>query len=219
MALLHRVDSAIPDLHRLLDSYHDILGVLESREHQIRSMEAQTAAEKQEERKCYAKIEQEIESTMKKHSAETSRLKLDISNMDKRCQDLQNKLTVEEMQNDGLESANETLRAERKQTAKKHEEEKVALSHKSSLEKDRMVAEHRARQRASHDELQAQIRKAEASSSHKEAYLNRALEEEKQKHEVGWTKQKRELEDRHDKLLMDLEARLEGKVKVIDEER
>lgn len=219
MALLHRVDAAIPDLHRLLDSYHDILGASESREYQIRSMEAQRATEKQAEEQRYAKIEKEVESMVAKHSIEISQLKLDVSNTDKRCKDLTDKLTAEETHNDELESANENLRAEKKRAAKKHEEEKAALSHKSSLEKDRMVAEHRAKQRASHDELQAQVRKSEASLSHREACLNRAHEEEKRKLELGWTKQKRELEDRAERIRMDLEGRLEAKMKVIDEER
>ncbi len=219
MALLHRVDAAIPDLHRLLDSYHDLLGASESREYQIRSMEAQRATEKQAEEQHYAKIEKEVESMVAKHSIEISQLKLEVSNTDKRYKDFTDKLTAEETHNDELESTNESLRAEKKRAAKKHEEEKAALSHKSSLEKDRMVAEHRAKQRASHDELQAQIRKAEASLSHREAYLNRAHEEEKRKLELGWTKQKRELEDRAERIRMDLEARLEAKMKVIDEER
>lgn len=219
MALLHRVDSAIPDLHRLLNSYHAIHDVLESKEYHIHHMEAQRTTEKQVEENRYAKIRQQVDSMTEKHSTEIGQLKLDIINMDKRCKDLRDKLIAEETHNDDLESANEILRAERKQGAKKHEEEKAALLYKASLEKDRMVAEHRAKQRASHDELQAQIRKAEASLSHKEAYLNRAHEEEKRKLELEWTKQNRELEHRHERLLTDLAGRLEAKVKVIEEER
>lgn len=219
MELLHRVDSVIPDLHRLLSSYHDVHGALESREHQIRSMEAQKAVESHEEEKRFAKIEREVEAMIKKHSTETTRLKLDISNVDKKCKDLQARLTEEEKQNDDLEDANARLRAERKQAEKKYDEDRAALLHQCSADKDRMVADHRAKQRASHDELQAQIRKADASLSHKEAYLDRAHEEEKQKLETSWAKQKRELQDQHARSLMDLEEKLEAKVKVVDEER
>lgn len=219
MELLHRVDSVMPDLQRLLDSYHNIQQTVTSKEHQIRSMEAQRAAEKHDEDKRYAKFEQQVQSMIGEHTAETDQLKIDINNMEKRCRNLQDKLKAEETHNDGLEASNENLRTENKQAGKKHEEEKAALLHRCSLEKDRMAADHRTKQRGLQDELQAQVRKAEVSLSHKEASLTRAHEEEKQKIEMGWGRLKRELEERHDRFQMDLNHKLEAKVKVIDEER
>jgi len=209
----------MPDLHALLDVYHNMYAALESRDVQISTMEAQRAAEKQQQDHHFAKLEKDIESLRKKYSSESNRIKLDIGNVEKRCQDLQEKLTAQEKVNDTLEASNESLRADRKQAAKKYEEDKVVMTQKYSLDRDRMVTEQRAKQRVSNDELQAQIRKAEAALSHKEAQISRANEEEKHRLESGWAKQRREMEDRHTKLRMDLEDKLEAKEKVVDEER
>ena len=219
MELLNRVHYAMPDLHALLDSYHNMYGALASREAHIQTIEAQRTAEKQEQERRLTKLEKELDSLLKKHSAESSRLRLDISNVDKKCKDLQDKLTAEERANDTLEAINETLRADKKQAAKKHEDDKATMTQKHSLDRDRLTAEHSARQRASNEELQAQIRRAEASLSHKEAHLGRTHEEEKHKMEIVWTKQKREIDDRHARLQIDLERKLEAKQKVVDEER
>ena len=215
MALLHRVRCVLPDLSALLDSYQDIHSILESREIQIQNMEYQRTTEKQEQENRFAKLE----SMLKKHSTESNQLRLDISSVDKKCKALQDRLKTEEKTNDTLEATNESLRKEKRQMVTKHEEDKAIMTQQHSLDKDRMAAEHKAKQRVSHDELMAQIRKAEASLSLKEAHLSRAHEEEKQRLETAWTKQRRELEDRHAKLLMDLEDKLEAKQKVVDEER
>ncbi|KAL6720678.1 hypothetical protein ACLMJK_002603 [Lecanora helva] len=219
LALLNRVHYTMPDLHALLDSYHEMIGIVDSREAQIRGMEAQRATEKQHQDKRLAKLEMEIESLLKIHSTESSRLKSDVSNLEKKCKMLQNKLITEEKSTARLQTTNEELRAEKRLASKKYEEERVAMIQKQSHEKDRMAADHRGKQKASHDELQAQTRKAEASLSHMEAHLIRAHEEEKHKAELGWTKQRREIEDRYTRLQTSLEDKIEAKQKVIDEER
>lgn len=202
-----------------MNSYQDTCAVVESREMQINNMEAQRVAEIHHHDVRFGKLEKEVDSMVKRHTMESNRLKLDIGNLDKRCKELKEKLNAEEKACDDFEAANDTLRSEKKQAEKKHEEEKAALTQKSSLDKDRMTTDHRANQRASHDQLQAHVRKAEAALSHQEAYLNRAHEEEKQKLEMAWTKQRRELEDKHAKAMSDLEDTLETKQKVVNEER
>ena len=209
----------MPDLYALLDSYHEIYGVSESRESQIRTLEVQRSAERQRQEDRFAKLEKEMGSLFKKHSNESSRLRMEISNVDKKCKELQERLIAEEKSKGGLEATTESLRIDRKQAIKKYEEEKAALIQKFSLDKDRMAAEHRGKQRTLHDEMQAQIRKAEATLSHQEAHLNRAHEEEKHRWETTLVNQRREIEDRHEKLHADLEDKLEAKQKVLDEER
>ena len=219
MALLNRVHCAMPDLYALLDSYHEICGVLESRESQVRTLEAQRAAENRQQEDRFVKLEEEMVSLSKKHSAERNRLRMEISVVDKKCKEMQGRLTAEEKSKDALEAINEGLRVDRRQLIKKYEEDKAAMIQKLSLDRDRMITEHRAKQRTSHDELQAHNRKAEATLAHQDAHLNRAHEEEKHRLEAMWTKQKREIEDRHEKLHMDLEDKLEAKQKILDEER
>ena len=218
MAILDRVQHAMPDLHALLESYHHMCGALESREAQIRSMEAQRAAEKQQHEHRFAKLEKEIDM-LKKYSTENSHLRREVSNVDKKYKDLQNKLAAAEKSNDRLEALNEHLREDSNAALKKHEKEKSTLTQKYSAEQDMMAADHRAKQRATSDEMQAQTRKAEATLSHREAQLNRSHEEEKHRLETTWGRQRREIEERHAKVKADLEDKLEAKQKVVDEER
>ena len=219
MSLLNRVHYAMPDLHALLDSYHEIYGTLESREAQIRAMEAQRVAEKQQQEKRFVKLEREIESILNKHSAESSQLRMDVDSLDKKCKDLQDRLTSEEEANDEWQRITGNLRAEVKRAAKRHEEDRTTMTQKHSMERDQMSAEHRSKLRSLHDELQSNIRKAEASLSHKEAHFNRKFEEEKQKAEIAWSKQRRDVEESHARTQIDLEEKLEAKQKVVDEER
>ena len=219
MAVFHRVHYAMPDLHALLDSYQNMYNAMESREIQIRDLEAQRAAANQQYEMHFARMEKEAQALLKRHADECSRLKHQISNNDKKCKALHEKLVNEERTSDALQAANEDLRLDKKQTVKKHEEEKTLITQRFSHDKDRIIAEHRAKQRTLHDELQAQIRKAEATLAQREAYLSRAHEEEKQKLDTVWMKQRREIEDRYAKAKADLENKLEAKQKVVDEER
>ncbi|KAK3167154.1 hypothetical protein OEA41_010280 [Lepraria neglecta] len=219
MALLHRVHCAMPDLHTLLDSYQDMCGLLEAKEVHIRKMEAQRVADQRKQGARITQLEKDLESILNKHSAETNELKHEVSTMDKRCKDVQDRLTVEMKHSDALQVTNESLRAEQKQAEKRHSEDKTALNKGFSHEMDKLVAEHRTNQRAMHEQLQAQMRKTEATFVYRLAETNRAHEEEMQHLENNWTKQRRELEDRQTKAQRDLDNTLEAKQKVVDEER
>ena len=219
MALLHRIHCVIPDLHILLDSYQDLYGTLESKEVHLRKMEAQRVADLRQQDARIAQLERDLESILNKHSTETSRLKHDISNMDKRCKDLQDRLTAETKHSDALHATIDSLHVEQKQAGKKHVDEKAALTAEFSHEKEKMTAEHKANQRAMHEQLQTQIRKIETSFQHHMADTSREVEEEKQHLEMKWAKQRRELEDRHARAERELENTLEAKQKVVEEER
>ena len=219
MALLHRIHYALPDIYTLMDSYRDLCGIVESREVQARTLEAQRAAELRQHEAQIAQMEKDAESLLSKHSSETSRLRHEIHSMEKRCKDLQNRLEKETKTNQELQAVKDELRAEQKQTEKMHSEDKAALNQAHANEIERLVAEHRINQRAMHDQLQAQIKKAEATLSYRLADKNRAHEEEKQHLEGKWSKHRRELEDRHARAHPELEDTLESKQKVVDEER
>lgn len=219
MELLQRVDRAIPDLHLLMNSYQDNYAMLETSETQIRNMEEKKAAELQKTDARFAKMEKDVRSLLERHSMEKKGLNAEISNMETKCKELERRLKAEQKNSDELDEANQVLRAERKDTEKRHKEEKAALTKGNSLEKEKMVADHRAHQREMHDQLQASTRKLEANHAYQVADLSRGHEEEKQHIEGERAKHRRELEDRHTKSQRELEIILDAKQKVVDEER
>ena len=219
IALFHRISCAIPDLHALMSLHQETCGILEASQLHIRDQEARNATEARQLEIRIVQMEKELDSMSKKHSTEVTRLKLETRNVEKRCKELQQKLSAGGKHNEALQAANETLRAEQKEAGRKHREYEAALNEAFQRDKDRMIVEQRASQRAMQDELQAQTRIAEANLSKRLAEERRAHEEEMQTLETRWTRQKRELEDRQANLRRDLENTLETKQKVVDEER
>lgn len=219
MALFHRISCAIPDLHALMSLHQETCGILEASQIHIRDQEARNAAEARQMEIRIVQTEKELDSMSKKHSTELSRLKLETRNVEKRCKEVQQRLSAGGKQNEALQAANETLRAEQKEAGRKHQEYEAALNEAFHRDKDRMIVEQRTNQRAMQDELQAQTRIAEANLSKRLAEERRAHEEEVQTLETRWVRQKRELEDRQASLRRDLENTIETKQKVVDEER
>ena len=219
MALFHRISCAIPDLHALMSLHHETCGMLEASQIHIRDREAQSAAEARRLENHIAQMVKDLDSTSRNHSTEVNRLKLDTRNLEKRCKELQHRLTTGTKHNESLQATNETLRAEQKETGRKHQEYETALNEAFKRDKDRVIVEQRTNQRAMQDELQAHTRIADANLSKRLAEERRAHEEEIQTLETRWARQRRELEDRQAKLRRDLEDTLEAKQKVVDEER
>ena len=219
MALFHRISCAIPDLHALMSLHHETCGMLEASQFHIRDQEVRKAAEARQLENRIMQMEKDLDSMSKKHSNDITRLKLDTRNLEKRCKELQHKLTAGGKHNEALQAANETLRAEQKEAGRKYQEYEAALNEAFQRDKDRLVVEQRTNQRAMQDELQAHTRIGDANLSKRLAEQRRAHEEETQTLENRWTRQRRELEDRQANLRRDLEDTLEAKQKVVDEER
>ena len=219
MALFHRISCAIPDLHALMSVHHETCGMLEASQLHIRDREAQSAAEVRRLEGHLVQMEKDLDTMTRNHSAEVARLRSDTRNMEKRCKDLQHRVTAGGKQNEALQAANETLRAEQKEAGRRHQEYETALNEAFKRDKDKMIAEQRSNQRALQDELQAHTRIADANLSKRLAEEKRDHEEEVQGLENRWTRQRRELEDKQAKIRRDLENTLETMRKVVDEER
>ena len=219
MALFHRISCAIPDLHALMSLHHETCGILEASQVHIRDQEARKAAEARQLENRIVQMERDLDSMSKKHSTEMTRLKLETRSLEKRCKELQHKLTAGGKHNEALQVANEALRAEQKEAGQKYQEYEAALNEAFQRDKDKMIVEQRTNQRALQDELQAHTRIADATLSKRLAEERRAHEEETQTLENRWARQRRELEDRQGNLRRDLEDTLEAKQKVVDEER
>ena len=219
IALFHRISCAIPDLHALMSLHHETCGVLEASQLHIRDHEARKAAEARQLENRIVQMEKDLDSMSNNYSIDISRLKSDTRNLEKRCKELQHRLIAGGKHNEALQAANESLRAEQKETGRKHQESEAALNETFKRDKERMIAEQRTNHRAMQDELQSHTRIADANLSKRLAEDRRAHEEEAQTLENRWTRQRRELEDRQANLRRDLENTIEAKQKVVDEER
>ena len=219
VALFHRIQRAIPDIHSLMNLYRETCGQLEASEIHIREMEEQKAAAVKQQDIHISRLERDLKDLINRHSAETNQLRCEIESMSEKHEELHHRLSGKAKLHQDLKSANESLRAELKETEKKREEDKSALTHAFSLDKDKMVAEHRTNQRSLNDQLQAYQRTAEVTLSSRLAEASRISEKEKQDLENGWVQQRRLLEDRHTRTRRDLENALDSKRKVVQEER
>ena len=219
MTLFYRLQSTLPDIQTLIDLYQEKRGLLEAREHQIHEMEGQKTAALQQRDRYITNLETEIQDMAKKHSAEDHQLRYEVKRLTQENNELRQKLSTLTKLKDDIKAAKETLSAELQDAKRRHDADKIAMTHAFSLERDQMAAEHRTNQRALNDQVQAQRRTADATLSSQLAEASKNSEKEKQNLENGWMQQRRQLEDRHAKTQRDLESALESKCKVIDEER
>lgn len=215
--LLHRIQSAIPDLHLLLDRYKETSGQLGVRETLIRETEAQKAAALKQKEAYIEKLGKEIELVTSKHSAESSKLRLEIGNMEEKHKELQDSLVTEKKVKSDLEASNRTLRAEKDQAERKLQDDTAALKRDRAAWHQKMLQDQAARQAAWEADAQQQKQELEAKWRTREAKSNEDWLQERIALQAGWSRQKREIENAHIRLRQELEATLELRQKAVDE--
>lgn len=217
--LLHRIQSAIPDLHLLLNRYKETSGQLGVRETLIRETEAQKAAALKQKEAYIEKLGKELENVTSKHSAESSKLRLEIGNMDEKHKELQDKLSTEKKIKEDLEEVNRALRTEKEEAERKLQEGTAAFEQDRMAWQQKTLLDQAARQAAWEIDSQQQKHELELKWRAREAKLNESWSQEKAALQAGWTKQKREIEDSHVRLRRDLEATLDLRQRAIEESR
>lgn len=214
MALIHRVATAIPDLHLLVQQYHESCMLLGNRENQLRELEAQRF----DDGRRLERLGEEFETLLKRHKAEISDLTTRIHELEEIQRDTQRRLAREAGLKNEARANIDKLRAERKQADKKQAEEKEILSRSHMQEKERLISEHNSSQQAMNEHWQTQIRIAETNFSSRLVDLNRQHDVDKQAMESSWSRERDEFEDSATKLRQEFEDTLSMKVRVIDEE-
>lgn len=217
--LLQRIQSAIPDLHLLLDRYKETSGQLGVRETLIRETEAQKAAALKQKESYIEKLGIEIETVTNKYSAESSKLRLEIGNMEEKHKELQDSLLAERKIGGDLEATNRALRMEKDQAERRLQDETAALNHERTVWHQKISQDQAARQTTWETDAQQQRQELENKWRAREAKSNDTWLKEKMALQAGWSRQKREIEDNHIKLRRDLEATLELRQKAIEEAR
>lgn len=211
--LLQRLQSAIPDLHLLLNKYQETSNKAESRKSQIRENEARRAAQLKQKENYIERLGRELESASSKHAVESNRLRRELGDMEEKQKDLEDDLWAEKKAKDELEAANRALRLEKEISEVRLTEEKNGMARDVNYWKER-ESEEEAKIKALEAELEHQRQEREAQI----AVLNKQHAKEKEELQSGWTKQRREIEDGNMRIQQDLEASLEAQQKANEEE-
>lgn len=215
--LLQRVQSAIPDLHLLMNRCQETSDQLEVRKSIIRETEAQKAAALKQKEAYIERLGRELETISSKHTAESSKLRLEIGNMEEKHKELQDSLLAEKKVKQELEATNRALRAEKENTERKLAEEKHIMARDIQIWRDKESKEFAGKQNAFEMELQRQKQESETKLQVREAEVNQRYALEKEELQTGWSRQRQELEESHVRLRRDLESALEARQKAVDE--
>ena len=214
--LLHRIQSTIPDLHQLLNRYRETSGQLGVREEAIRKAEAQQADALKQKEYYIDSLGKQLEITAHKHSGESSKLRLEIGNLEEKTRELADSLAASEKSRKELEEAKKVLEAEKadleKQLTKERElldrefeNWKLASSEDFEMQKIKLLTDFDRRK----TEQEENFRSLSAEMS------SRFLKE-KESMRNTWSHQKRDLEINYDKIRRDLEGRLSSRLKDLE---
>ena len=204
--LLQRIQSAIPDLHTLLNKYRETSGLLGERESRMKESEAQKATALQQKESYIQQLAKELQVLSDKYSAESSKLRLEVGNMEEKQKSLQDSLVVEKKSRVELEVVHRDLQVRLQQAERALQEKEVTMNRKLEIWKEKMSEEHARKQRTLEDE----IRRARDSEATMQAQLGQVHKTHAQEKE-GWSRRRRELENSSARMRQDLDEALEAK--------
>ena len=173
--LLQRIQVAIPDLHLLVNRYRETSDQLGEREQMIREKEAQRTAELKQREIHIEKLEKDLNDVKAKYSAESSKLRLEIGNMEEKHKELQERASAEQKAKDEIRLKNRDQAAEMARMAREHDEDSARLM------RDLDAWKRKASQDTSalRDDLQRQRHEFEAASQAQIGKISRTHVQEK----------------------------------------
>ncbi|KAA6414405.1 MAG: hypothetical protein FRX48_01154 [Lasallia pustulata] len=215
--LLYRIQSAIPDLHLLLNRYRETTGQVSVREDMIRRTEAQMAEALWQKEAYIDKLGKELETVYQRHSAESSKFRLEIGNLEEKHKELQDNFDASKKSRDELEAANRALQSEKELSEKKLQETKAILQRDFDQWKTQTVEEFAVKQRRIEDDIQRQSNESHAVMQERIAELTKTHTKEKETLHTRLLQQLRELETNHSRLRQDLEFTRKARQKDLEE--
>ena len=207
IGLLQRMQSAIPDLHLLLNRFRDTSSQLGMKENLIKETEAQNTVALKQKEAHIEKLVQEVEDVKSKHSAESSKLRFEISNMEEKLKELLDNVIAEQKMKEELRLKNQSL---------SEDLERIHINFEDRIAKilnDLEVAKKESSEnRVVDDDLERQKTEAEKSLQSRLADQRKIHAQEIDSLRTESTRQLKELETNH------VQTRLELK-KIVDESR
>lgn len=215
VALLQRIQSAIPDLHLLVNRYRETSGQLGMSENLIKETEAQKSAALKQKENDIEKLGKDLDDVKSKYSADSSKLRFEISNMEEKQKELRDNLVAEQKSKDELQARNKTLSTELERVQNNFDKEKSRILGESEDWKRRALQDKHALE----EDMQRQNQLAETTLQGRLADLGRIHAQEKESLRASLARQKKDLEIDHFNVRQELEKALDARRKAVEESR
>lgn len=212
--LLQRIQVAIPDLYKLVHRHRETSDRLGEREQVIREKEVQRTAEIRQKESLIEKLGKELDDVRTKYSAESSKLRLEIGNMEEKHKELQERASTEQKAKDEMRLKNRDQEAEMARMAREYDEDSAKLI------RDLDSWKRKASQDASalKDDLQRQRQELEAASQAQLGRMSQIHAQEKDILNSTLTQCKKEAEG-HAHARQAIEKIADTRQKAIDDSR
>ena len=208
--LLRRIQSAIPDLHTLLNRYREAHGQLGARENLLRQAESQKAEALKQKELYIESLGKELEFVSQKHSAESSKLRLEIGNLEEKHKEIQDNLVARKRSRDELEAAHRDLQHQNDLLQRNTREEREAINREFDRWKEQATQEFVTKEKSKDDKMQEQVR-TESALRGQIADMEAKHNRERDLLQTSWECQKRDLEASQGRVRQDLEATIKAK--------
>ena len=200
------ISAALPDLHQLLSRYRETHGQLGLREELTRRTESQQAELLRQKEQHIEALGKQVESLINKHSAESSKLRLQVGNLEEKQKELTESLAMTERANIELQATKIILERDRdilKQNAKKEKEmlEKQFATLRKSAQQE-FEKEMNTMREAYEDKLKGVTRESEEER----AGMAAKFLQEKEAMQTAFANQKADLEAEFDSRQRELQG-------------
>lgn len=213
--LLQRIQSAIPDLHLLVNRYRETSGQLGMSAHLIKETEAQKSVALKQKESDIEKLAKELDDVKSKYSAESSKLRFEISNMEEKQKELRDNIVAEQRSKEELQAKNKTLSTELERMQNNFDKEKSRILGESEDWKRRALQDKHALE----EDMQRQKQLAETTLQGRLADLGRVHAQEKESLKASLARQKKDLEADHFNTQQELEKARDARRKAVEESR
>ncbi|KAL9126308.1 MAG: hypothetical protein Q9217_004620 [Psora testacea] len=217
--LLRRIGGVLPDIVALMDLYNNTHHLLMARDSHIARLQAQKAAEAQQQDARIERLTEEIESVLNKHAAQVRKLKDGLSELEEKHSQLEESQSKERRLKEEARAAHASFKTQQAEVEKQHEEDVHQMKQDFADEKANIIADHSARERDLLDRMQSEAHIAEETLAARIAEMTRKHEIDKQAHEECWLRHKQDIENAYAKMCRELENTISMQGKLLEDEQ
>ncbi|KAI9809016.1 MAG: hypothetical protein M1825_002305 [Sarcosagium campestre] len=196
MANMANISAALPDLHQLLTRYHDTHGQLGHREELLRRAEVQQAEALRQKEQHIHSLAKQIDGQAAKHSAESSKLRLEIGNLEEKHKELVDSLHATERAKLELQEKKASLEIEKVDLERKAVKDHEVLREDLERWKNTMMENFSRRKQMQEEDFERRLQGLEISHGREKEEMNERFIKECEILRAGFTQQKAELEGR-----------------------
>ncbi|KAL8939481.1 MAG: hypothetical protein Q9216_003333 [Gyalolechia sp. 2 TL-2023] len=219
-AVLQRIQSAIPDLHLLLNRYRETSGQLGERELTLRHTEAEKMNLLEQKDAYIERLTKERDEALQrhreennKHAEEKDKLRLEIGNMTEKHNELHDSLEAERTSRGNVEKTLQSVQGQHAMLMAEHDHWKAQTSRDLEAKDEKL----QRKEREYLDQLQRQTHESDAVLRTRDMELAQHHDREKAMLETNWARQRRDLENTQAKLRKDLDEARNSHAKIIEE--